>query len=309
MKHALIFLSICTSFFSNAQSFKEEPVEIGELKGTLITPEQETSKAILMISGSGPTDRNGNSALGLNNNSLKMVAHALGNAGYAVLRFDKRGIAESKNAITNPTDMRFDDFVSDAKNWLSLLEDSGYSDLVIAGHSQGSLVGILAAQDNKNVTGFISISGLSEDAGEAIIRQLGMQSPALAEDARVNIDSMKNGHTVNSYSPYLASLFGPHIQDFLKSYILYNPSNEVKKLDIPVLIVNGTTDMQVGKDQAENLKVAYPDAKLLIIPGMNHVLKDTPENDLTANMATYNNPDLSLSDGLMTGIIEFLQTL
>ena len=303
----LLLLFISSQLLS--QSFTEKEVEIGELKGTLSIPAQETNKAILLIAGSGPTDRNGNSTLGLNNNSLKMVAQQLSDAGYAVLRYDKRGIAASKAAIDNPTDLRFNHFIDDAKSWLNLLSDEGYKDLIVIGHSQGSLVGMLAAQNDKKVKGFISLAGLAEDSGEAIVRQLNAQSPVLGEDARVNIDSMKAGYTVTQFNPYLISIFGPAIQPFLKSYIAYTPAQEIKKLDIPVLIINGTTDLQIDIPQAERLKKAYPEAELLIIEGMNHVLKDVPEGDLTANAAMYNNPELPLSEGLISGMLKFIEKL
>lgn len=304
-----LFLALFISSQAQGQSFTEKEVEIDKLKGTLSVPEQETNTAILLISGSGPTDRNGNSALGLNNNSLKMVAQQLSSAGYAVLRYDKRGIGESKAAVDDPSNLRFDHFIDDAKTWLNLLSDQGYKNLIIAGHSQGSLVGMLAAQNDEKVKGFISLAGLAEDSGEAIVRQLQAQSPTLGEDARVNIDSMKAGYTVTQFNPYLISIFGPAIQPFLKSYIAYTPSQEIKKLSIPVLIINGTTDLQINIPQAESLKEAYPKAELLIIKGMNHVLKDAPEGDLTANAATYNNPELPLSEGLISGILKFIKKL
>lgn len=297
---------LCSLTF--AQGFSEREVSIGDLYGTLTEPVSKTKTAVLLIAGSGPTDRDGNNALGFNNNSLKMVAQELSTSGYAVLRYDKRGIAGSKNAVTNQANLRFEHFIEDAKNWLIFLIEEGYENLVVAGHSQGSLVGMMAAQENANVVGFISIAGLAEDSGEAIVRQLGAQSPVLAEDARINIDSMKAGYTVKKYNPYLISLFGPSIQPFLKSYIAYTPTEEIKKLEVPILIINGTTDIQIGVDQAENLRNAYPNAELVIIEGMNHVLKDAPE-DLAANVATYNNPDLPLSDGLMSGMIKFIQKL
>ncbi|WP_436517548.1 alpha/beta hydrolase [Ekhidna sp. To15] len=309
MKTILSLLALFLSIALYSQSFTEKEVQVDELRGTLSIPDKKTNTAVLLISGSGPTDRNGNSALGLNNNSLKMVAQELTEGGYAVLRYDKRGIAESKTAVADPTSIRFNDFIDDAKSWIDLLSNEGYTEIVIAGHSQGSLVGMLAAQDNENVKGFVSLAGLAEDAGNAIVRQLGAQSPMLAEDAKINIDSIKAGYTVNQFNPYLISIFGPAIQPFLKSYIAYAPAQEITKLDIPVLIINGTTDLQIDIDQAYQLKEAFPDGELLIIQGMNHVLKDAPADDLAANAATYNNPDLPLSEGLISGILKFIEKL
>ncbi|WP_462247944.1 alpha/beta hydrolase [Ekhidna sp.] len=310
MKTFTSLIIILTSITASAQSFKEESVSNGSLNGALTTPTKGKIKtAILMISGSGPTDKDGNSALGLNNNSLKMVAEQFSENGFAVLRYDKRGIAGSQAAVTDPLSVRFDHFIDDAKSWLTFLSEKGYNEIVIVGHSQGSLVGMLAAQNNPNVKAFVSLSGLAEDAGEAIVRQLAAQSPVLEEDARVNIDSLKEGYTVKEYNPFLASIFGPQIQPFLKSYIAYTPTEEIKKLDIPVLIVNGTTDLQIDMPQANSLKEAYPESELLIIEGMNHVLKDAPANDVAANAATYNNPDLPLSDGLISGMVQFIKKL
>ena len=308
MKKTLTALLLLMAIALYSQSFSEEQVSIGELKGTMTIPSTATSTAILIISGSGPTDRDGNSALGLNNNSLKMVAEAFTAAGYASLRFDKRGIAESRAAVTDQTSVRFNDFVEDARNWINLLAEKGYENIIIAGHSQGSLVGMLAAQDNEKVVAFISIAGLSDDAGNAIVRQLEAQSPVLAEDARINMDSIKAGYTVTKYNPYLISIFGPIIQPFLKSYIAYTPTEEIKKLSIPIMIVNGTTDLQIGIEQANQLKEAYPQSELLIIEGMNHVLKDAPM-DMVANSATYNKPELPLSKGLMAGMLAFIKKL
>lgn len=308
MKMTVLIFTLLLSSFLTAQDFSEEEVSIGELKGTLSTPAKKTKTAILMISGSGPTDRDGNSAMGFTNNSLKMVAQELAKSGYAVLRFDKRGIAASKNAITDPAAMRFGDFIADAKSWLSLLDEKGYKNLIVAGHSQGSLVGMIISQQNEKVKGFISLAGLGEDVGTTLIRQLGKQAPILVPEATTSLDSLRAGHTVNKVNPFLISLFGPQIQGFIKSYIVYNPSEEIQKLTIPVLLINGTTDIQVDVDQAEMLSKAYPKAQLQIVEGMNHILKDAP-SDPAANMATYNDPELPLSDGLMDSIITFIENL
>lgn len=309
MKKIAFALSIFFVLNIEAQEFISEDVSLGELKGTLSLPKKKTKTAILMISGSGPTDRNGNSAMGLSNNSLKMVAESFTEAGFAVLRFDKRGIAESAAAVDDPSALRFDHFIEDTKSWLSFLDEKGFKDLIVAGHSQGSLVGMIAAQNDNRVKGFISISGIADEVGYTMVKQLQLQAPVLVELASAALDSMREGYTVNSPHPMLASLFGPQIQDFLKSYMAYTPSEEIKKLVIPALIVNGTTDLQVSVDDAKKLNESYSNSTLLIIEGMNHVLKDAPKDDMVANAGTYNNPDLPLSEGLMNGMITFIKKL
>ncbi len=309
MKSLLLTLLFFIVFSTESQQFEEKEVSVGKIKGTLTIPVSSTKTAILLIAGSGPTDRDGNNALGFTNNGLKMVAHELASEGYAVLRFDKKGVAASQAAVTDPKALRFEDFVEDTRSWIEFLDDKGYRKIIIAGHSQGSLVGILAAQNNTKVDALISLAGPSEDAGEAIIRQLSQQSQELADEAKIKIDSIRNGHTVSKFNPVLASLFNPQVQPFLQSYMAYDPVEEIKKLKIPILIINGSTDLQVRVDDAKTLNESYPKASLLIISEMNHVLKHAAAGDLVANGATYSNPDLPLKEGLMDGMIDFIKNL
>ncbi len=309
MKNIFSAIFLFAIFLATAQHVEEQEVAIDKLKGTLSIPFYKTKTAILLIAGSGPTDRDGNNTLGFTNNSLKMVADGLAEAGFAVLRFDKRGIAASQAAVSDPRALRFDDFVGDAKAWVNYLSDQGYRKIIIAGHSQGSLVGILAAQDNPKVDGLISLAGASEDAGSAIIRQLSQQSEELSKEAEVKIDSIRNGFTVKKYSAVLGSLFNPQVQPFLQSYMAYDPSAEIKKLKIPAQIINGTTDLQVRVEDAQTLKESYPKADILIISEMNHVLKHAAAGDLVANGATYSDPTIPLKEGLLEGMIDFIKNL
>ena len=167
---------------------------------------------------------------------------------------------------------------------------------------------MVAAQGNKKVKGYISLAGLGEDSGTVVLQQLEKQAPTLVAEAKIILDSMREGHTVKKVNPFLLALFGPQVQGYFSSYIAYDPSEEIKKLDIPALIINGTTDIQVDVSQAEMLKKAYPDARLEIIEGMNHILKDAP-SDLAANMATYSKPELPLTEGLVNTIVSFIKTL
>ena len=104
----------------------------GDIFGTLTTPEKFNKIPVaLIIAGSGPTDRDGNNS-GLNNNSLKMLSAELLKKGIATLRYDKRAIAESREAIgTGEASLRFDDYVNDAKGWIQLLkQDKRFSNQV-----------------------------------------------------------------------------------------------------------------------------------------------------------------------------------
>ena len=275
------------------------------LEGSLLQPEGNDLPAVLIIAGSGPTDRNGNNSI-MTNNSLKMLAEGLYENGIATLRYDKRGIGASALSAEQMLDVRFDDMVNDAKSWVGFLQTvEGLSDIHVLGHSQGSLVGILTAQ-TENVHSIISVAGPGVNGGEIIREQLKVQPPILQEQADIILDSLEQGHDVNKVHPMLQALFRPSVQAFVRSWIKYDPQEEIAKLQQPVLIVNGTEDIQVGVDQAEKLHAAHSSAQKAIIEKMNHVLKDV-EGDRNANLSTYYKADLPLSESLIPAIVNFIK--
>jgi fermentation-respiration switch protein FrsA (DUF1100 family) len=106
----------------------------------------------------------------------------------------------------------------------------------------------------------------------------------------------------------LAALFRESVQPYMISWIKYNPQNEIKKMQIPVLIINGDKDLQVTVADAQALKQAKPEAKLEIITNMNHVFKEI-KGDEAENKAAYTNPDLPVAEGLTTAINLFIKSL
>lgn len=280
--------------------------EEGTLYGELETPESEgTFPVMIIIPGSGTTDRNGNTSMG-DNNSLKMVAESLAEHGIASLRYDKRGAGKNKDATTDEEDFRFDQFIADAKAWVDLLDaDERFSRIGITGHSQGSLVGMIAAKED-TVDVFVSLAGPGSSFDESILEQLGAQLPDnLLTESEDILQHLKEGEEVEDVSQALQSIFRPSLQPFLMSWMQYDPKEEIEALDIPTLIVNGTRDLQVSESEAEKLHEAKQDTDLLIIDTMNHVLKEAPD-DRGGNMETYWDSDRPLADGLMDGILDFL---
>lgn len=279
----------------------------GALHGTLLTPDAAQFDAVLMISGSGPTDRDGNQAA-MKNDSLKLVAEALRAAGVATLRFDKRGVAASAGAANREEDLRFDMYVEDARQWLRLLKsESGVRRIFVLGHSEGALIGAIVGQDG-GVSGTISLAGAGLPAADILRRQIkaspnGEQVLALAEPT---LQKLEKGELDPSPSPMLYALFRPSVQPYLISWFKVDPRKEIASAAGRVLILQGTTDLQVIVADAESLKAARPDATLTLIDGMNHVLKTAPE-DRAANIAAYTDPDLPLASGLMDAIVGFVQ--
>ncbi len=280
----------------------------GNIYGTLMMPQTGGKvPVVLLIAGSGPTDRSGNSeAGGLNTNTYKQIADSLYLAGIATLRYDKRGVGESVEATKSEDSTSFEDMVNDAASYIKLLKgDTRFSKIIVAGHSEGSLVGMLAAR-KEPVAGFISIAGIAQRADKIIEKQLRVQSAELATEAKIIFDSLNKGLMVKKVNPALLSLFRPSVQPYMISWLNYEPRQEIKKLTIPVLILQGTTDMQVEVNEADELKKARPGAKLKIIEGMNHPLKQSPA-DRAKNMATYKDPQLPLSPELIPAMVKFIE--
>lgn len=307
---SFIMIHAQESFSNSTKVISEEitlETEEGTVYGTLTLPEEATPvPIILFIAGSGPTDRDGNTMLlSGKNNSLKILADSLAQYGCASLRYDKRGVAASKEAVQSEDSLRFEDYVDDAVGWIEQLrQDERFSKVVVFGHSEGSLIGMLAAKE-ASTTAYISVSGIAQSADSLILEQLANQLEFVKNEAYNIISSLQQGQTEDSVSQAMLSLFRPSVQPYLISWFKYQPAEVIQELTQPVLIIQGTTDLQVKVKEAERLAKAQPNAKLEIINGMNHVLKDAPAEP-QANLAAYSNPALPLAEGLVESITSFL---
>lgn len=308
-KNVLIYLFMLSlaALFAQQEEVVSLDTGFSTLEGTMLLPQAEMPvPVVLIIAGSGPTDRDGNNSV-MKNNCLKLLAEGLLDNGIASLRYDKRGINASILTEEQIQSTRFEDLVADAKSWVGYLQSrEEVSEIHILGHSQGSLVGIITAQ-NTTVKRLISVAGLGMPVDAILRDQLKAQPPVLQEQADIILDSLALGHDVNIVHPMLQNVFNPGIQPFLRSYMQYDPSEEITKLEQPVLIVNGTTDIQIGVDQAEKLVAATADGKMVIIENMNHVLKNA-EADRNKNLSTYYDPNLPLSPGLVPAIVDFIKS-
>jgi len=274
-----------------------------DLYGTLLAPSAKTNKVVLIISGSGATDRDGNTKPLYTNDALKKLAEELTSLGYATLRYDKRGVGKSISNALKAEDLRFEHNISDAGAWILFLKKK-YTDITVIGHSQGALVGMLAIQKN-GVNGFISLAGLSEDAYTTVKRQLSNQPKFVVDDAFPILDSLKAGLKVNNVPSYLNSLFGPKIQDYFISFMRYDPRIEIRKISCPILVIQGTTDLQITVEGATEMSIGSPDVTLSIIEGMNHVLRKSTSN-VNENMGTYSNAAQPLHPDLVITIRNFI---
>jgi pimeloyl-ACP methyl ester carboxylesterase len=278
----------------------------GIIDGTLTLPAEAHPPVALLVAGSGPTDRNGNSTLLPGpNDSYLMLALGLAERGIASVRYDKRGVGQSKAAMRSEAELRFDDYVSDAEAWVrKLLQDGRFPGVGIIGHSEGSLVGMLAAARTKTGA-YASIAGAGEPASQLIRGQLSSIPENLRGEAGRILKVLEHGQAVSDVPESLNALFRPSVQPYLLSWFQYDPAAVLAGLGQPVLVAQGTADLQVGVDQAQMLHRAKPDAELRIIEGMNHVLKFVGE-DLAKNQRSYSDPSLPVDGRLVKAVGDFL---
>jgi pimeloyl-ACP methyl ester carboxylesterase len=279
----------------------------GALVGTESFPEAAGRvPVVLIVAGSGPTNRDGNTPLiPGRNDSLKMIAEGLGRAGIASVRYDKRGIGASAAAMKAEADIRFEHLVDDAAAWVEKLRaDPRFSKVLVAGHSEGSLVGMLAARKAR-ADGFASIAGLAR-SGDAVIRDqlAGKLPPNLAAESDRILEALKSGSTVADPPKELLMLYRPSIQPYFISWFRYTPSQVIASLEGPVLIAQGSHDLQVGVSEAKALAAARPAARLVVVEGMNHVLKIAPA-DAAAQRASYGDPSLPVAPALLEALVEW----
>ena len=286
----------------------------GEIKGKLLLPNDEKAcPVVLLIAGSGPTDMDGNSAIGnMKNNALKFLAEGLAKNGIASLRFDKRGIASSAAAGKDESKLRFEDYINDVTGWINYLaKEKRFTSITIAGHSEGALIGMAACLKQAREKGFVSLAGAGRPAYEIIEEQIAAQG--VPEAVRMEVvtinESLKVGKEVTEVPAYLQSLFRASVQPYMISWYKYNPQTIIASLKISVLIVQGRNDIQVSLKDAELLKKACPAAELLLIDKMNHVLKDCDTLNPQQQMVVYSDPSLPVDATLLSSLCTFVKKL
>ncbi|HEY9569777.1 MAG TPA: alpha/beta fold hydrolase [Metalysinibacillus sp.] len=284
------------------------PVEGGNLQAALQLP-VNVSKPVpvaIIIAGSGPTDKDGNSAIAGKNNSLKMVAEGLADKGIATLRYDKRGVGSNTALLTTEEGLVVEDYAKDVEALIEALnKDARFNEVHLIGHSEGAFMASLAAQ-HKQVASITSLAGAGRPIGEVLLEQLEAQSPAITNEAKAILAKLEQGEHVTDISPALQSLFRPSIQDYMISWLAYDPATLLQQTKAKTLIVQGENDLQVKPADAKRLS-EFTASKAVYFKEMNHVLKDAP-TDPAGNMATYFNPTLPLTEALVPTIATFIKS-
>ncbi|MCL8008805.1 lysophospholipase [Gelidibacter japonicus] len=305
MRTFIILFSFMSSLvFGQDSTYSETQIRVSNwIDGSLITPNSGSDRLAIIIGGSGPTDRDGNQNF-LKTYNLKKLAQELALNGIATFRYDKRIVKQIKMNSVDPN-IKFDDFVSDATDVVQYFKSKQkFKNIYIIGHSQGSLIGMLASQ--QDVNGFISIAGAGQSIDAVIIEQVEKTAPMFTEDTKRVFDLLRSGKTTTDYPQALTSIFDSSLQEFMMSWMKYDPAVVIKKLDLPVLIVNGTKDLQVSIAEAQLLHEASKTSELVVIDKMNHVLFII-HGDAQENAKSYNDSRGKVSEELITRIVDFIK--
>jgi uncharacterized protein len=290
----------------------EAPGPQGPLKGTLHAAAASNAPVVLIIPGSGPTDRDGNNRLGVKGSSYRLLAEALGQRGISSVRIDKRGMFGSAAAISDANNVTIGDNADDVHAWIAAIRQKTGSDCVwVLGHSEGGLVALAAAaRDEAGICGLLLVAAAGRSLGEVLREQL-RANPANApilDQALAAIAELEAGKPVDAskLNPALLLLFHPSVQRFLMNSFSYDPAQMLAKVKRPVLILQGQRDIQVSEEDARRLAAANSKARLEMLPDVNHVLKQVTTDDRAVNIATYADPNLPLAPGVVDAIAEFV---
>lgn len=303
------FCIVFAAAMTNASAqMTEESWSAAGLRGTFARPSTGPARgsAVLIIAGSGPTDRNGNGPI-VSTNTYWKLAEGLAAEGIRSLRYDKRGLGESRGLVEREDDIVFSDFVGDAVAAIrNLSARPDVSSVVIVGHSEGALIGLLAAMKT-DVAGLALVTATGRSMCAILQDQLknGLP-PDLETEAQKILKTLASGQRVATVTPELMPLFRPSVQPYLISILNIDPAIELAKVTKPILIMQAGRDLQIFPADFEALRHARPDAHVVEIPNANHVLKTAPA-DLAGNRALYQNRDAPLDPDVMPPLVEFVR--
>lgn len=253
-----------------------------ELAGTLTIPEHRRGArvpAVVMITGSGPEDRDEATPALPGWRPFRQIADSLGRRGIAVLRLDDRGVGGTPAGPPNPTSVDFADDIRAAIAYLRTRPEIDSARLGLIGHSEGAVIAPIVAATDPELDAVVLIAGSSRTGRRvsdaqvrtAIQQQLHLSGASLDSAVRAN-DAARDAQIASS--PWLRFWFD------------YDPLPTARKLRMPVLIVQGATDTQVSPDQAEELATAIRsggnhDVTVKLIPETNHLLVHDPDGSFT----------------------------
>lgn len=314
MHRLMTLLLAFSSFFVNGQNtffYKEADLSFTEgvssLYGVLTIPQTKDSLNVvtIIVAGSGPTDKDGNQYGVMFPNTYKFLAHSLAQKGISTFRFDKRGAGASAFTGVQESKLTFDTYIDDLCGWINYLRKyRQFKKIILIGHSEGALISFVAGKKT-NVDGYIALASPGTTIDKILETQIKERLPGMSEKAAFILDQLRNKQLVDTIPQQLASIFRKSVQPYFISMMAYDPTEEISSINSPVLIIQGDNDLQVKVAEAEKLVKAKSTAKLVIIPGMNHVLKICG-TQVAENIQSYHSPSKPISGNVSEEIFRFL---
>jgi pimeloyl-ACP methyl ester carboxylesterase len=319
---------------SGATGIKSEDVTFDDgVPGTVVRPAAAgTYPGVVLMAGSGPTDRDWNSPmLPGKNGSGKLLAEALARHGIIVLRFDKAGTGGNKHAITG--NVTFDIYRDEGRAALAELRTLPGVDakrLYVAGHSEGALhAARVAVAEGHSIAGLLLLSGTARTLEVILLAQIehqlrmGMPAQADATVAALKqaFDDFSAGKPVDptkvtpikNLQVLVNSVTRPETAALSRGLFGFDPLPELSTIDVPVFVFNGAKDMQVdpvldAKVLADTRKAANKDVTLFIAPDANHVLEHEPRPlaEINPGNVNYNADDRVIDDAALTALVDWL---
>ncbi|WP_221227811.1 alpha/beta hydrolase [Rhodocyclus tenuis] len=309
-----LLIAVSTCHANPVDAVLEARGPSGPLNGTMLSASTYSGSVVLIISGSGPIDRDGNSPSGIKASTYRLLAESLADQGISTVRVDKRGMFASAAAAADPNAVTISDYAADVHSWVeSIRSRTGTSCVWLLGHSEGALVTLVAAKNPSRLCGLVLIAAPGRPIGEVLREQL-KSNPAnasLLDQAFAAIEALEAGKHVDTrtMSPALLPLFRPQVQDFLIDEFAYDPAELLANTTLPVLIIHGKRDLQVGEHDAFRLKGANAKAELSLLNNTNHVLKVVTSDDRRINISTYTDPNLPLAPSVADTIVRFIKAV
>ena len=300
---------VCVPVAAASETFRVQN-DLGVLEGTLDVPEGcGGMPVVIILSGSGSTDRDGNAPDQTTDKPdiYRVLARSIVAAGFAALRYDDPGYAKSAHAVPrNVEDFRYEMEIHAAALFVAKLRtDERFGAVVAAGHSQGSLSGIMVAAEQP-IDGLISLAGAGRPVGALIHEQM---APKLSATQLATLDAaiakLEGGEVAGPLAAPLDKILPVEVQPYMISWMKLDPKKEITKLRGPALLLQGRMDIQVQETDARLLGEGKPDAKTVLIDDMGHMLRKVTAKDSGAQQASYTEP-LPLHPAVVAAIADFL---
>ncbi len=315
--------------------FENQSAEGVTLAGTLTIPQGEGPfPAAILISGSGPQDRN-ETVFG--HQPFLVLADYLTNHGIAVLRYDDRGINESTGDFSQATSADFATDANAAFAYLASRPEINHNAIGFVGHSEGGMVGPIAIRDNQKVGFLVMLAGPgtpaikivesqnrliaeSQGADEAMINKSTALSLKLsravakstsAQDAEARIRAILTPEVLEEQGwppSQIETVVAQNTSPWLRFFLSYDPADYMDAVRCPVLAINGQLDKQVPADEnldgLRGLLADHPDATIKALPGLNHLFQTAT----TGALGEYNDIEETFAPSAMELISDWINT-